>query len=299
MNPKIKKRIFLIVSIIFIIIIITVALIAIINKKNSIELKNITIEVGQELSLDVNDYLTERKVDNNEYILDISEVNTNSIGKYFYSITYNNKTIKGQINVVDTTAPLIKAHDLYIEAGEVFDISDLLYYYEDASDEYNIALPDSFDLKELLNVGTYPIEITVTDPSNNKSTTSINIYVMEKDTLTELKENDLEYAYDNSGDYDKIENIEEKYFIKFDKGISKSSDELFMLAPFYDLVALKEYVIKTYEGFEYQNFEPIIVFNKYDYAIGYLARLTITNKNNDKEIIYYSKDTLDEILKEE
>ena len=72
-------------------------------KNNEIKLKDIKIEIGNTLSLDIKDYLTNPNDIEDSVIrrlkLDISNVNANEVGNYNYTITYNKKIYNGTVIV--------------------------------------------------------------------------------------------------------------------------------------------------------------------------------------------------------
>ena len=284
---KINKK-YIIVIISMLLLLIIIGFIVFINN-NKYKAKKITLEAGSELSDNIEDYLNTN--DNiNDYKLDLSNVNPDKVGEYNYFISFNKKTIKGIIDVIDTTPPFIKTQDLYIEIGESYNLGDAVYHYEDASDEYIISYADDFDPKELLVVGDHIVKIIVTDSSGNKTDAEINIHVYENGTLNLLRTTDLEYAYYESNN-ENIDNIDDKYYIKFDVAKEKNEEILMESYPYYDLEDIDNYVRQKYAGFRYVNFERIIVYNKYSYIIGFLYQIEITN-NSENKFIYPSKEEL-------
>ena len=79
----------------------------------------VTLELGEELSDNVADYLenSDKKVLSSAE-LDLSAVDESKVGSYSAKISYNNKDYPFTVNVIDTTAPECEATDyLYIQPG--------------------------------------------------------------------------------------------------------------------------------------------------------------------------------------
>ena len=82
------------------------------KKQNTIKLKNVNVELGSELSNNVDDYLVNGKKYSSNYKLYLDKVDVNTIGKYSYKVKYNKHTKTGYINVQDTTKPEVTLDDL-------------------------------------------------------------------------------------------------------------------------------------------------------------------------------------------
>lgn len=95
----------------------------------------VTLELGEELSDNVADYLknSDKKVLSSAE-LDLSAVDESKVGSYSAKISYNNKDYPFTVNVIDTTAPECEATDyLYIQPGTV-KVDDLIRNIKDASE---------------------------------------------------------------------------------------------------------------------------------------------------------------------
>lgn len=80
-------------------------------KNNEIKLATLKLEIGQILSTDSHDYLANPNDIEESIIkrlkLDTSLVNTNEVGSYVYTITYNKKIYNGTIVIVPKELPKI------------------------------------------------------------------------------------------------------------------------------------------------------------------------------------------------
>ena len=80
-------------------------------KSNEIKLKDIQLEVGNLLSTDTHDYLVNPNDIEESIInhlkLDTSLINTNQIGNYTYTITYNKKIYNGRVTIIQKALPNI------------------------------------------------------------------------------------------------------------------------------------------------------------------------------------------------
>jgi len=96
--------------------------------------KNIKLELGEKLSLNVKDYLKKDVVNTDGYKLDISDIKVDEVGKYTYTVTYNKITRKGKVEIVDSTVPVYTLQELDIEEGSTsYYLGDLLATCEDLS----------------------------------------------------------------------------------------------------------------------------------------------------------------------
>lgn len=153
---------------------------------NSFSIKQVksNIELGSEQS-NMKTYFSFDK-DSLIDVLGDNTIDTNKLGSYKINVEETNKYRKTKkftfiFNVIDTQAPNIKeVKKIYIASGNKFEPKKYLNVTDaDTNLEY------SFDGE--LNtdkVGKYPIEITVKDSSNNKSTISTIVVVENRKNLT-------------------------------------------------------------------------------------------------------------------
>lgn len=242
--------------------------------QNVIELKNITIELGEPLSKNVEDYITNGFNNVKSYKLYLNDVDTSKVGTYTYKVKYNKHTKTGKIKIVDTTKPVVKAETLTIDTN--FDLKpDMLIL---SCDDYSLPCKATFkntnDLKKLKTPGTYKIDIIVADSAKNKATVTATVEVNNSKEMSSIKSNDLNY-YSNSENDD---TIEEKFFIKFDTAIDENSDEFRETFEDLTLTDFNEYV----DG-EIESTKIIIAYNKYNYVIG--LQVLITFKDGSSTLL--------------
>ena len=188
----------------------------------------VTLELGEELSDNVADYLenSDKKVLSSAE-LDLSAVDESKVGSYSAKISYNNKDYPFRVNVIDTTAPECEATDyLYIQPGTV-KVDDLIRNIKDASETssgivscekkndlaacvytemlkekaaINFILPyddsDYQDSIELTEEGCYAVTAQVKDSEGNFTNVTTDIYV--DGTAPELVENLMHLDVDAS-----------------------------------------------------------------------------------------------------
>lgn len=188
----------------------------------------VTLELGEELSDNVADYLenSDKKVLSSAE-LDLSAVDESKVGSYSAKISYNNKDYPFTVNVIDTTAPECEATDyLYIQPGTV-KVDDLIRNIKDASETssgivscekkndlaacvytemlkekaaINFILPyddsDYQDSIELTEEGCYAVTAQVKDSEGNFTNVTTDIYV--DGTAPELVENLMHLDVDAS-----------------------------------------------------------------------------------------------------
>lgn len=249
------------------------------RKENTIKLKNIKMEVGTELSKNINDYLINGHNNSDQYKLDLNNVDTNKVGTYTYKIKYKKHVKKGKITVRDTKGPKAVLDNITIGVKEEFNSNLLLVSCEDLSLPCSISFKNDKD-KELLNkVGEYNILFNVSDSEGNITELSSLITVSETDTLSSKMTNDLEY-YTNSENDDKIKHV---FFRKFDNAIFEDSLEFEGIIQEISAIDFSKYTNQDI----YSN-KLIIAYNKYGYVVGIQVELTFDDGTKtlieDKEI---------------
>ena len=239
------------------------------KKQHTIKLKNVTIELGDTLSKDVNDYLINGKRYANEYKLYLDNVDVNTIGKYSYKVKYNKHTKTGYINVQDTTKPEVTLDDLVtIGKDEEFNPNLLITSCTDKSLPCTATLKNDSDYDKLKNSGTYKIKINVSDTVGNTTEKEVTINVSEIGTLSSKVTNDLNYYTNNLND-DKVDHI---LFIKLDKAIDEDTLEYEGLIQETSAIDFSEYVDD-----EIYSTRLITAYNKYGYVIGIQVEVTFND----------------------
>lgn len=244
------------------------------KKQNTMELKTITVEVGEKLSTNVEDYLKSGHKYSDDYKLYLNGVDTNTVGVYNYKIKYNKHTKTAKINVVDTTEPLVKLSNVTIGVDEEFQTSVVLESCEDASLPCKIEFVNESDKDKLKVEGTYNIEFKISDNEDNITNSNAIITVSSTETLSSKMTNDLEY-YINSENDDTIEHV---FFEKLESAIFEDTLEYEGMVQEISAIDFSEYTDK-----EIYSTKLITVYNKYGYVIG--IQIEATYVDGTKELL--------------
>lgn len=138
--------------------------------KSAVLTKTIEVNIGEKLSLKLNDYAEFKNIKATNCILNTKKVDINKIGKYTYIISCGVNDYKGTIKVVDKKAPKVETRILFKRINEELDINEFIVSCEDNSEcVYSL---ENFDvLKEnMQKEGIYTAIIEVSDKENNKIT---------------------------------------------------------------------------------------------------------------------------------
>ena len=234
---------------------------------HTIKLKNITLEVGSEVSKDINTYIKNGKNIISNYKLDVSKVNSNKVGKYSYKVKYNKHSVTGYINVVDTIAPDVEIDDSIIVGTEYdFNPNITILKCNDLSLPCTASISDS-DYKKIKSIGEYDIKVTISDKYSNKVNKNVHIKVIDGNTINSTVTNDINYYSNSIND----ENLGHDLFIKFDNAILEDDD-------YYN----EAFIELSSEDFSiyYDNIDStkiITAYNKYGYVIGLQVQVTLNN----------------------
>lgn len=264
-----KKHIFLKCLLFVFILGVIVGVFIYFKYKNTIQLKNIDVELGNSLSHDVNDYLKSGKRFANEYKLYLDGVDVNTIGKYSYKVKYNKHTKTGYINVVDTKKPEVNMDDsIEIGVNDEFDPTILINSCKDKSLPCTASLKNDSDYEKIKNIGTYNIDVKVSDTVGNYVIKKVTVVVSENGNMSNKVSNDLNY-YTNSEKDDTIGHV---LFVKLDKAINEDTLEYEGLIQETSTLDFNKYV----EG-DIDSTKLITAYNKYGYVIGLQVEVTFTN----------------------
>ncbi len=165
-------------------------------KSNEIKLKDVKIEVNQLLSLNTADYLANPDDIEDSIVkrlkLDTSNVNTNQVGNYSFTITYNKKIYNGTVMVINKPLPQVSTmtlNSLSFEVGSNLPVDVSSYIKEQLSDEVKAAIildtsnvdtnkPGSYLYSVSYNGKLYTNTITIYEPkfgvSSDNSLTNTN-----------------------------------------------------------------------------------------------------------------------------
>ncbi len=280
---KSSKHYFIIFFLIIVIIIVLGYFL--VFKKYTFSVKTINLELGEELSSEVEDYLTKEPQNPNEYILDISKVKIDEVGEYVYTVKHNNITKKGKVLVKDTTPPEFTLQELTIEEGSVdYYLGNFLESCTDISDPCLVTLKSESDLDKFSIVGTHEIEIEVADLYGNKVSATGHLNVIEEGEYVDPFSVDLEYASNSKGTLD----FDGTVYLKLSSAIPKDSDEARDKMSEISSIDLEEYVKENYSKSTIKSSEIIELYNKNSYIIGYSIEIVL----NDNKVIYVDKDKI-------
>lgn len=238
------------------------------KKENTIKLKNVTVEVGSELSTNIMDYLASGVKNADKYKLILSDVDISNVGKYTYKVKYNKHVEKGFINVKDTKNPVVELDNITVGVDEEFDPNLLLVRCDDYSMPCNVSFKNDKDKAKLSKVGAYNLEFNVSDAEGNITKSSAIITVSETETLSSKMTNDLEY-YTNSENDDTIEHV---FFKKLDKAIFEDTLEFEGMIQEISAIDFSLYVTN-----DIYSTRLITAYNKYGYVIGIQVEVTFND----------------------
>lgn len=266
-NPK---HVFIKCLVILFIIGIGIGVFLFYRKEHTIKLKDITIEIGETLSDNVEDYLLSGSKFSDEYKLYLNNVDNSKVGEYTYKVKYNKHTKSGTIKVIDKSKPIVVVNNITIGINEELDPNNLIMSCNDDSLPCRVTLENENDLDKLKVAGTYEIKINVSDDVGNITKTKVNITSSESETMSSLQTEDLNY-YTNSENDDNIEHI---LFERLDKAIDEESLEYEGLIQEVSAVDFSEYVSDDKEIYDTK---LITAYNKYSYVIGIQVLVTFTD----------------------
>ena len=240
--------------------------------------KTITYEVGDVISLDVKDYITNKPLNFDHYKLDIDSVvydqdkKLTTVGEYTYRVTMKDMIKEGKIIVKDTKAPTVQTIDLTIGTNEKYEASDFIGSCVDYS------LPCEYELDgtvDTTTAGEYKVRIKAKDNQGNVATTEAKLIVKEGYSLKEAKVKDLEpkYLEPSYDDWNK------KYVVKYAGGLDPDDTENYRWNYYYQFLEAnpQDYLDTKDKGKTIKNTEIIAVYNQYHYIIGFACRATLSD----------------------
>lgn len=187
---KNKKEIKPINKIIFVIIV--VALIIgvafgvyyFLNLSNSavVTLKTPTLNLGDSVSDDINDYATIKGNGAGACTLSKVDVNPNEVGEYSFTISCNKKDYTGKVLVIDEKAPEVSLNIVYKTLNDTATVEEFVNTCSDPSD-CEVSFVDEAKVSEYLGTagGPHNIDIRVTDSIGNYKDVVGLLYVTPSD----------------------------------------------------------------------------------------------------------------------
>lgn len=249
-------------------------------KNNTLQLKTITYEIGDQLNYGISFYMKNEIVDENDYNINLSGVkNTNGIldqvGKYEYTIKYKNVTKTGTIKVVDTKPPMVEVTNLKIVLNDEYIPDDFLLLCDDYSKPCDVSFKNASDANLSKKIGTYNIDLVIKDNYGNQIIKSVKLEVT-KDVSNNVKVDDLTYATT----YPLYKDFNGNMIKKFKKAVLEDDPiQENAYGEVLDILSsdLHEYLDATYQNNEIIDSEMLYVYNQYGFIIGYAIRVTLDN----------------------
>lgn len=243
--------------------------------------KDLKFEVGTVLSNDVRDFVKNKVVDEDDYTMMFSGVQQedgilNKVGDYTFKIKYKNITKIGHIKVIDTVAPKVEVSDLTVGVDEEFLPDDFVTLCDDYSKPCKVEYVngDSENLNK--KVGSYKLEIRVSDSANNSIKKEVTLNVKEGFNLTKMKEADLNIHHIEPA----FDDWKKEMIIKFSKGYDPNEiDESDAYTELMEVSVsdLHNYIDPLYINNLITDSQFIEVYNKYGLIIGYAIRIKLDN----------------------
>lgn len=164
----------------------------------------IRVELGEKLSDKVTDYVKASSHVASKAKLDISEVDSRKLGTYAGKATYNGKTVRFKVKVVDTKGPEVTLkEDLYCVMDQEADTDSIIEEVKDAGKVAKVSLKEAQIEKkdaEKNQAGYIPAyfkykeagkkqknTLIVTDDSGNETEVEFTIDVLESDYLSHVE----------------------------------------------------------------------------------------------------------------
>lgn len=155
-----------------------------------------TIELGDSISTELEDYVSGFKPGFWVTKLDISEVDTFTVGTYTATVEHGFQDFTYEVSVVDTTAPTLSllSGNVYLKEGEMYPVS---YFVEESFDlggevsvtVSDIVMPDykrGYVFSE--KSGQYTLSFYAKDVSGNEAVYTLLVTVDTPPTITGMKE---------------------------------------------------------------------------------------------------------------
>lgn len=188
--------------------IITLSIMLVACEHISISAKVVQIELGEELSTNILDYVSVKpeliKKIQDEAKLDISEVNTMRVGEYHAKVTYEGNETIIKVSVVDTTPPIVLQKEVEFKNGDRV-VADDLVEVTDFSDVTLSILSKYNNDKELdfviLKQGQ-TIKLKAVDVYGNETFVDITpeiVEMKEEENTDRIYDSFLEFPYTKMG----------------------------------------------------------------------------------------------------
>ena len=267
-------------AIILLVIILALALgIIILFKKNNFGVKkNITLEVGEKISTNVRDYITNNPLNDRDYKLNIDNVPYDGdnkltlVGEYTYRVTFKDTIKEGKIIVKDTKAPEVTTVDVTGGINDDIKPADFIAICNDYSVPCTYEFVGNLDTSK---TGTYDVSIKAKDYYNNETVVNAKLTIKEGYSFKDIKSKDLEpkYMEPSYDDWNK------QYVVKFAGGLDPDDSDNYRWQYYYDFLDddMADYLDDNHKGNTIRTTEIMAVYNKYHYIIGFACRATLSD----------------------
>ena len=160
-----------------VLVVVIVAVVVILNL-NPIKLTSETVDIPVFSTVEFNSYLKENEI-NNEIVINSDEVKLDTLGTYTVYYQYKNKSKELVVNVKDVTAPTISTKSIKVIVNKEVDLKTKIQYSDDYDKNPTVTIDDS--KLDMSKKGTYEINVTVTDASNNTTSQVVSVKVGDTD----------------------------------------------------------------------------------------------------------------------
>ena len=163
------------------------------EKPTEFQLKELHIELGEDLPTNVKDYVKRENIDEMEYTLDITEVNKDKVGEYNYYVTFMNYTRNLYFEFINEDSLLqfvalnFYVHRDYFTDPDTYKIE--LHCTQNINSDFQLITYDDEGNVDECNLDVYAVLYTT-----NTDDGSITPYRYLKSELKEFNEADAEYV---------------------------------------------------------------------------------------------------------
>lgn len=176
---------------------------------NDFTVLTIDVELGDSLPLRKSSYVkpgVDEDVDDEmAYILDLTEVELDTVGTYTYYVTYNSIKKSGTINIVDTTGPELEVREqVTITEGQSYEAATFVKDCKDPSN-CDFSFQDETTTSKYTSPGSYVVYIVATDAYNNSTTKQSRLII---EAQGDVKTYTKKFTYDFNLGYESTETYE-------------------------------------------------------------------------------------------
>ncbi len=179
---------------------------------------HMVLEVGEELSHDVEDYLnlTWYLPSEREDIIDDCQLTLDDIvyldehqqypgiGKYQGMITYDHQTYPIDIQVVDETPPNIQCQETVAYGSQDFQVEDIIEVSDNSQDDCDVQIDGDVNVSKL---GTYTLKVKAIDSSQNIAEKAFDVEVTDQMAPQIMIKPQIAYLHE---EFDALENVRAK-----------------------------------------------------------------------------------------